>query len=276
MVHGTRDKETTAQISRWRLPGGPDAARETTPERRCHDVIVSTLPAATHRIFMDHRLVGCQDRGRGAGGGCYQQPGERVAVMHRQFGCATNVGALQAQTVQAQRAICCSIQCRGGSGRTILPAFHLRTISTAETSLTGTAESAASIASVAIAESRSGSVHNQMSRHGHSVTRKTMRIDARGIVRDRNFGSRHRCATGNGSTCARTLRLAGAGRPSSATRTTTAASTCGMIREAFALLPTRRADGGGESRCANDGVSRFRRLSSGGYRHAERPLDGRG
>ena len=88
-------------LSRWRLPGGPDAAREATPERRWHDVIVSTLPAATHRIFMDHRLVGCQDRGRGAEGGCYQQPGERVAVMHRQFGCATNVGALQAQTVQA-------------------------------------------------------------------------------------------------------------------------------------------------------------------------------
>ena len=176
-----------------------------------------------------------------------------------------------------QRAICCSIQCRGGSGRTILPAFHLRTISTAETSLTGSAESAASIASVAIAESRSGSVHNQMSRHGHSVTRKTMRIDARGIVRDRDFGSRHRCPTGNGSTCVRTLRLAGAGRPSSATRTTTTASTCWhdpRRRSPYYLLGAPMV---GENLAAQTTASAaFRRLSSGGWRHAEWPRHGRG
>ena len=98
---GTRDKHTTAQTFTVAAPGGPEAARETTPERRWHDVIVSTLPAATHRIFMDRRLVGRQDGGRGAKGGRQQKAVERVAVMHRQFGCAIEVGALQAQTVQA-------------------------------------------------------------------------------------------------------------------------------------------------------------------------------
>ena len=79
MVHGdARQGNYGADFHGGGYRGGPEAARETTHERRWHDVIVSTLPAATHRIFMDHGLVGCQDRGPGAEGGCYQQPGERV------------------------------------------------------------------------------------------------------------------------------------------------------------------------------------------------------
>ena len=53
---------------------------------RCHHVTVSSLPAATHRNIKDP-FVRCQDRGRGAEGGCYQKAVERV-VMHRQFGWA--------------------------------------------------------------------------------------------------------------------------------------------------------------------------------------------
>ena len=39
---------------------------------RCHHVTVSSLPAATHRIFKEP-FVRRQDRGRGAVGGCYQK-----------------------------------------------------------------------------------------------------------------------------------------------------------------------------------------------------------
>ena len=46
-----------------------------------------SLPAQTHRVFMD-RLVRCRDSGRGAEDGWYQKAVERVVVMHRQFGCA--------------------------------------------------------------------------------------------------------------------------------------------------------------------------------------------
>ena len=63
-----------------------DGAREI-PERALpprHRI--PSLPAATHRVFKDP-FVRCQDRGRGAEGGCYQKAVER-GVMHRQFGWA--------------------------------------------------------------------------------------------------------------------------------------------------------------------------------------------
>ena len=62
----------------------------------------------------------------------------------------------------SQRAICRSIHSRGGSGRMILPAVHLSVISSADTSLNSTAESAALIACCAAADRRSGSEANQI------------------------------------------------------------------------------------------------------------------
>ena len=168
------------RLSRWRRPGS-DAARETTRERCCHDVIVSTLPAAPDLIFMDRRLVGCRDRGRGAEGGCYQQPGERVAVVHRQFGCTTNGGALQAQTVQAPGSDLLLDPVSRRVRQDDLAGVRLEdNLQGGDVAYQQCRVRGVSIASVAIAQGRSGSVHNQMSR------------DAAGAFRNRVAGVRGR------------------------------------------------------------------------------------
>ena len=59
-----------------------------------------------------------------------------------------------------QRSVCLSVA--ADPAKTILPAFHFRTISSADESLTSSAQSARSIASVAIADSRSGSVRKRV------------------------------------------------------------------------------------------------------------------
>ena len=108
------------------------------------------------------RIVRRQERGAGAEGHGHQQAVERVAVMGRQLRGAADVVSLEAQAVEFPFRICRSTHWRGGSGRVILPAFHLSVISSADTSLSRSAESGASIACCAVADRRFGSAANQI------------------------------------------------------------------------------------------------------------------
>ena len=206
---------TMNQLYRADFHGGGcrelDAARETTRERRCHDLIVSTLPAATHRIFMDRRLVGCLDSGRGAPRAAATS--SRSNGSRWQFRCATKVGALQAQTVEAP-----------GSDLLLDPVSRrLRQDDLAsvpfEDNLHGE--------DVAYEQCRVRAVDRRRRNCGEPLRlgtqpnesarslRDTQDDENRctGIVRDRNIGSRHRCPTGYDHM--RRDTPAGASRPSS-------------------------------------------------------------